>query len=425
MKKIMIQVDGTNFINNGDFTDQQINQLSQMKLIRKYNKNDLIGFKLAFVGCIELSNLILVSLPYGVTELQIKDCTESQIRPFLVNVIKAIRQYSNKIDIVTSGKIAASFYLLDDLESNGLLSKYIKSDSKKESGKINWSKTIKHSIPTKIGETWSYTNFFRRGNTKHESHELTIIHKWAINQAYNLISLISDDYKIDPDDYETCLSASEINEIIFRIQPKLTKDRDIYVLDMIHQLVCNNDQYNVSAIYTKNFNLIWEQALQNVLKHDIFLKNKVPNVQWQDISTVTDDFNIKAKFKGGVPEVDIIFQANNTLHILDAKYYDLFNGGGRPGLTDLWKQFYYGQAYKAIFDTQSQPFNGFVFPCFMPDSSMFIKKFSSVKFSVNSESGEINNLTEIPAFIASIDSVLDCYLQKKYLQEDYLKLTNL
>jgi len=425
MKDIRIQIDGTNFINNGDFTDQQIHQLAQIKLIKKYNKKNITGFKLAFVGCVELNDLVLVSLPYGITSKQIQGCTESKIRSLLVNVIKSIKQYTNKTDVVTSGKIAASFYLLDDLESNGLLTKFIKSDSTKDNGSINWAKTIKRNTPFKIGNTWGYTDFIRRGNINHETHELTMVHKWAIKEAFSLISLISDDYKIDIDDYETHLSESDIKEILFRLQPKLTKDRDIHVLDMIHQLINENDRFNISAIYTKNFNLIWEQALQNVLEHNQLLRDKIPNVLWNDISEVTNELKIKVKSEGGSPEVDIIFKVNDTLHVLDAKYYDLFNKGSRPGLTDLWKQFYYGQAYKAIFDTKELPNNGFVFPCFMPESSIFIKKFSTVNFSVNSESGEINNLTEIPAFVASINLVLDSYLHKKSLQKYYLEIIDI
>ena len=423
MKNIIIQIDGTNFVNNGDFTDQQINQLTQIKLIKKYNHKNVSGFKLAFVGCIELDDLVLISLPYGITRRQIQGCTKSKVRSLLVNVIKSIRKYTNNIDVVLSGKIAASFYLLDDLENNGLLTKFIKSDSKKDAGSINWAATIKRNNPVKFGKIWAYTDLIRRENTNHETHELTLIHKWAIKQALSLISLISDDYKIDIEDYETHLSENDIKEMLFRLQPKLTKDRDIHVLEMVQQLLSESDQFAISAIYTKNFNLIWEQALQTVLKHDQLLKSKIPNVIWNDISEVTQDLEIKEKFEGGSPMVDIIFKANGTLHILDAKYYDLFNKGGRPGLSDLWKQFYYAQAYKAIFETKELPVNGFVFPCFMPDTVVFIKEFSSVNFSVNSELGEKCNLTKIPAFVASINLVLDSYLHGKSLQDEYIKLT--
>jgi len=293
-------------------------------------------------------------------------------------------------------------------------------NSEKDKGAINWGKTIKRSTPFKSGNSWIYTDFIRRHNINHDENELTLIHKWSIKQAIDLLSFISDDFPLLTDDFDTQLTIDDVKDIALKLYPKITKDREIYIINLILQLINEKSEFDLSAIYTKNFNLIWEKALQKTLGHNEFLKNKIPKVKWNDVITITEALHISPTLNAASPEVDIIFQTESELHILDAKYYDIFNNKSRPGLTDLWKQFYYGQAYKAILEIDEIPHNGFVFPCYMPKSDYFIKKFASVEFFVNLKNGSHNKLTEIPAYVASLQLVLDAFIYSESIQNKYL-----
>lgn len=423
MKNICIQIDGT-AITHDILTEYQIQKLYELGLIKKIQINNFPVFKLSFVGCIEVDEIILISLPYGVTKLQLEKLPKKSFHNLIKSLIKSIRffshHYLNNNEFVLSGKLAASFYLLEDFENNGILTKHIKYNAEKDRGSINWGKTIKKNTPFKSGSSWIYTNFIRRHNINHDENELTLIHKWAVKEAINMLSIISDDFPSIPDDFETQLTNDDVKEIALRLYPKITKDREIHVVELILQLVNESSNFELSAIYTKNFNLIWESALQKVLEHSHELKNKIPKVRWNDIAITTKELEMHSLIKGVSPEVDIIFQAGTDLHILDAKYYDLFNTGSRPGLTDMWKQFYYGQAYKVILESEETPKNGFIFPCFILQPEIFIKKFSSVEFFVPISNGDQNKLTEIPAYVASLQIVLDSFIYSQSLQNKYL-----
>lgn len=424
MKNICIQIDGSLLTPNEIFTEYQIAKLLKLGLVKKIQKNNFSDVKISFVGCIELNDVILISLPYGVSYNQLKNTTFKDYQDLIISIIKSIRFFSHHYldnnEFVLSGKLAASFYILEDFENHGILTKLIKYNSKKDKGSINWGKTIKRKIPFKASNSWVYKDFIRRHNINHDDNELTLIHKWSIKKAIDLLSFISNDFPLFTDDFDTQLTIHDVKDIALKLHPKITKDREIYVINLILQLINETSSFDLSAIYTKNFNLIWEKALQKTLGHNEFLKNQIPKVKWNDDITSAQALHISPTINAASPAVDIIFQSGSDLHILDAKYYDVFNNKSRPGLTDLWKQFYYGQAYKAILEVDEIPHNGFVFPCYMPQSDYLIKKFSSVEFCVNSKSGNHNKLTEIPAYVASLQLVLDAFIYSESIQNQYL-----
>ncbi|TLU65297.1 LlaJI family restriction endonuclease [Thalassotalea litorea] len=424
MSLVNIQVDGCVFRCEDLFAEEQIANLTSNNLLKSACSDNKYKVKTTFVGCIEVGDTLLISLPYGITSKQLNTNYPHQFKSLVVKVIKSIKHFSHhylgKNEIVQSGKLSAALLILEDYELNGILTKYNKQNFVRDKGKINWNNTLKKSQPYKLSNSWIYKDYYRKTSMKHDNHELTLIHNWAIHESLNLVEFISDEFNYDKDDFESHLTKSEVNEIVFKLYPKTTKDRELYVLDLISQLSNEKEQYSISAIYTKNFNLIWEKALQFTLGHDSTLREDIPKVNWNDCKKITEKLEIKPKNEGGAPEVDIIFKNNDQLHVLDAKYYDLFNAGTRPGLTDLWKQFYYGQAYQAIYNLDMLPKNGFIFPYFTLLNENSFRIFSEVLYSVEKESGASKELTKIPAFVASISDVLEAYLSDKNLIDDYL-----
>ncbi|TYK66031.1 LlaJI family restriction endonuclease [Colwellia echini] len=418
-KDILIKVDGLSIQPEDKLDDSQINILLTHKLITQ--SVDLI-YKVSFVGCIEVKGRVIISLPYGVSINQLSRLSFLGLRSYIIKIIECIRIFERHFigenEIVSSGKIAASFSLIEDFEENGFITKFIKENSINGTGSIDWKRTIKKFQPFKISDSWVHKNLVTRSNTNHENHELILVQKWALNQATKYSSLLSDEHQILEDELECNLSRDEVTEIVMRLYPKSNKDREIYVLDLILQLLDEQEGTEFSAIYTKSFNLIWEETLQQVLGHNQKLKDKAPRVMWNDDHSVNEELEIKSKPTGSAPQVDIIFENEDRLYIFDAKYYDIINNGNRPGLTDLYKQFYYGEAFKAILGLSDLPENGLIFPCYMPNQNDYLVKFTDVEYLVRGE-GYLNKITKIPAYVASIEKTIDAFLfgqsLKKYL----------
>jgi hypothetical protein len=422
-EKILVKVDGLAIEPTDNLTDSQINKLLTYKLI---TKNTNLVYKVSFVGCVEVEGTIIISLPYGVSINQLSNSGFLGLRPFIIKLIKCIRiferHYVDKNEIVSSGKIAASFSLIEDFEENGFISKFIKENTINGTGSVNWKRTIKKFQPFKIGKSWIYKDVVTRSNTHHENHELILVQKWALSQATKYSLLLSDEHHIIEDVLESHLTQTEVIEIVSRLYPKSTKDREVYILDLILQLLDDQSTTQFSAIYTKSFNIIWEESLQQVLEHNHTLKEKAPNVTWNDDTSVNERLGIKNRTIGASPQVDIIFEKNDILYILDAKYYDIINNGNRPGLTDLYKQFYYGQAFKDILSLSDLPENGLIFPCYMPNEKDYLFKFTDVEYVVKLD-GSLNKITQIPAYVASIEKTIDAFIAHQSLQEEFLKIT--
>lgn len=420
---ILIKVDGLNIEPVDKLTDSQISQLLNYKLI---TPNANLIYKVSFVGCVEVEGRVIISLPYGVSINQLSNLNFVGLRQFIRKMIKCIRffdgHFIGKNEIVSSGKIAASFSLIEDFEENGFIKKFIKENIVNGTGSINWKRTIKSFQPFKVGNSWVYKDMVTRSSTHHENHELILVQKWALKQATKYASLLSDEHQVIEDELEANLTQAEVIEIVTRLYPKCTKDRELYTLGLILQLLDEQNTSEFSAIYTRNFNVIWEKALQKVLGHNHILKEKAPRVTWNDDNSINNMLGLKNKTIGSSPEVDIIFEDKETLYILDAKYYDVINNGNRPGLTDLYKQFYYGQAFKTILGLSELPQNGLIFPCYMPNQDDYLIKFTNVEYVVKIDEG-VNKITEIPAYVASIEKTIDAFITHHSLQEEFLKIT--
>lgn len=403
--------------------EEQVQVLIDRNLITIDNDS---GYKVLFVGCIEVGKNIIISLPYGfsATQLPTRYGEFSNFKPFIIKLIKCIRifqhHFSAHKEIVSSGKLGASFSLIEDFEENGFITKYIKSNTVNGCGSINWNKTIKSFQPFKVGDSWLYKDVVTRNNIHHDNHELILVHKWALTKAIEYSSLLTDSHESIEAEVECHLTEAEVTEIVTRIYPKSTKDRDIYVLDLVLQLLDEQKITEFSAIYTTSFHVIWEVALQAVLDHEPALKEKAPQVTWNDDDIINKRLGINNRIKGTTPEVDIIFENKNRLHILDAKYYDVINNNNRPGLTDLYKQFYYGQMFKNTLAMNELPQNGLVFPCYIPEEEEYLIKFSNIKYDVKL-GGNLTKVTEIPAYVASIDQTIDAFITHRSLQESYLQ----
>jgi len=421
MNNTLIKVDGSEFEKLATISDDTLNQLISKRLLKKTDDN---RFKISFVGYIEINGTVLISVPYGVSTNQLAN-NRVEIQHLIKKVIKVIQffsqHYSGANEFCISGKIAASFKILEDFENYGLITRNKRTNSLRGTGAIDWTKTIRKNTPAKSGKNWIYESLVRRNKKIHESHELTALHRWALCKSLGHIQIVSDEFEHMNDLFTNILSNEEASGIASRQIGIATRDRDLLFLDLVQKLLSNDATETISAIYTSSFNIIWEKALQFVFKHEKKLKKKLPNVIWADDDTSMQQLHIKPRSSSGSPEVDIAFMNNNELYILDAKYYDLFNTGYRPGLTDLWKQFYYEQAYKIATSSNSTPKGGLIFPYFDTGKKLTIKKFSTVQFHVESANSDKVEMANIPAFVASIDDVLEQFLTGISSQKDYIR----
>lgn len=379
------------------------------------------AFTSSFVGLFYTPKMIVFSLPYGVSSDALDEMSDERLRNFLINVIKSITQfeshYSGYKEITLSGRMEAALNLLEEYEEFGFLKLYEKKNSKQASGKTNWNRTIKTYIPLKQGDTWIYDSYIRRKNVSHHGHDFVELQKWALRHALELTYFITDDFDITSELLNTDLNIVEARELFLRLRNNSTKDREIYLLELIGTLLDEETNLLGYSIYTKHFKVIWEKALQNTLLHDSSLVNLIPRVSWKDDEIVLNSLSLDILGTTGRPEVDIIFEEEDKLYILDAKYYDLRTR--RPGLKDLYKQLFYGVAFQYLLNLENLPENGFIFPILSPEKQKTFSKFSLVQYKLQ----ELNkDLANIPAYFADINMVLKSFVEHKELRTEYLKI---
>ena len=377
-------------------------------------------YKSNFVGLFCTPTLVVFSLPYGASKETIDSLSFENLRMFLINIVKSIRRfeshYKGDKEIILSGRMEAAIHLLEEYEEYGFLKLYEKKNSSQASGKTNWNRTIKAFTPIKQGNTWVYNSYIKRKNVSHQSHDFIMLQKWALKYALEKTYFVTDEFNVSEELLETNLTLNEAKELFLKLRNSSTKDREIYILELIGSLINEDDKLSSYAIYTKHFKVIWEKALQQTLAHNSNLVNLVPHVDWRDDKAVLNNLNLKVAGSKGKPEVDIIFQENNKLYILDAKYYDLRNR--RPGLTDLYKQLFYGVAFKSLLNLEHLPENGFIFPILSNNNSEVFYKFSIVEYKLQEADKDLAN---IPAYFANVNTVLKSFVEYKELRTEYLK----
>lgn len=326
----------------------------------------------SFCGLVANKDNINIFLPRSVSESDILPEHRQKIASHLLQSIDRYGRVS-KTSIKASddgdgGKgleqLSLMLSLLDDYQNYGLYSRRQILHTK-NTGRVNWHKTISKNLPypdsrgdpiyvNLVGQRSRYLT-----NTEVSRIHADIIRKiskkygWIVNEHIFLFEQELKDipFPLGTDDFQLSVIRKELNQTY--------SDRDIQLLqNLINYLESKggDNQSNFIAGLTR-FHHAWEHMLHEIFENTIKINNQLPAPVY-----IYENDMPQTAFEHGM-RTDIVLEdkINETITIVDAKYYAATNVGNAPSWSDIVKQFFYAEAMVEIFPEHTI-LNIFIFP---------------------------------------------------------------
>lgn len=333
--------------------------LNNDKKIIEVNKNNI---KFKFVGILVYKKEILIILPKYSKELH----NESEKLECIKKIIKVFKRIPNKFikdkndsffisnNIANNeiSEIALADYIIKDFRNYGCYTKKDKIKSINNNSNINWKNTINSFNPIIINDQVLYTEYISENFIMNNSSFISALHlnvyNYLLVKYKDLLGYNSTKLSLK----KTKNSLSKLGNkkyILDKIKKELEytfSDRETNVLKAIYNFFENNDYFNnnkLSIFGTTSFELVWEYICKYIFDDKYrYFKNDIPFPEWY----VGNDIKYESKKNNLIP--DIISIHNQTMFILDAKYYSISisnqNIIGNPGNYDIIKQYIYEMA---------------------------------------------------------------------------------
>ncbi|WP_142919886.1 LlaJI family restriction endonuclease [Peribacillus glennii] len=330
------------------YQDSVYEELFQMGYCEKKMNGNFI-FKCT--GFIFLNNTFFIIFPKG---YRLPDDNKELIDHIRVLVSTLIR-YKRENKLVeeenelnsSAGEIensvAAALWLLQDYKENNFIRRNVKKKRINHGNKINWPLTIKKVNPTISNSRPVYLNFVTEKSFEDSEHILYALHRYVVQKSFQKYGWLVD-VLIEVDPFFDELPVNQ-QLALFVLQRELQNtflEREIRLLNYIIEFISgsgeNNNEKTFYTLITSYFHHVWEVICSYVFKSEYLqLKDNIPQPVW----------HIKGTTKTPRQIPDILFLEQDTLYVLDAKYYDVANN--LPGWHDLVKQFFYAVSLKTVY----------------------------------------------------------------------------
>lgn len=366
------------------------------------------GKRVCFCGLIQSDTHSYVFLPRKMPK-------EKELVP---NLFSSIRQYSkhseniyhpddegdnfrgkNELQLVTS--------ILSDFHTNGIYTRRNRL-KKKNTGKPNWSRTMKNFNPFFSSNGAIYFDYSGSMTTNQSDSEVSRIHAYIVKTLDNTYGKILFGFQSYRDD--SLLAPKKIDKrylitVLKSEMHSLYSDRDIrllkFLINYIETIYGRTKSEVVIGI--KNFHSMWEYMLKQTISGTVDINKEFSIPTYVHINGQ----HLRAAQKGQRTDIIVYDEANNTYIIIDAKYYDAIDLQSSPGWGDLLKQFFYAKALKAI-RTDAKVYNYFIFPGDKKIlSSVYMQKHNST------ESDDLYG--QIQCLYVSPNSVMKAYTEGNIL----------
>src|SRR5574344_206560 len=140
-----------------------------------------------FVGIKCINNELKIYFPVGYKQDPNED--DKAIRKNILNLVSVLSSFSEKYGMLTAADILSSskdvqfpihayLFIISDFLNRGYYTKKESQYRKDISGKINWSRTIKHIRPQICNEDAVYFNFITRHTDYNQSQLISQIHRY-------------------------------------------------------------------------------------------------------------------------------------------------------------------------------------------------------------------------------------------------------
>ncbi|MCF6437755.1 LlaJI family restriction endonuclease [Pseudoalteromonas sp. MMG022] len=356
------------------FEDRQsIVKAMPKKLVHNLSKLGLLygnGQKVMFCGLINFDDQIAVFLPRNSDFVEVD---ELSTRKVCATLLKALKRYLddkdnaiNADELIDEGiygqeYLGFIFALFEDYFNNGLFTRRV-SERKVNSGKVDWNRTIKQSIPYMSADSPVYLKLAGSIKRVYSNCETAKIHAEILRKLDKKIGwLINDDGAITKQLINIPVSSMDNDAKIYHLNNELTRaysDRDIYLIkQLISYLKLESmSQKSDFSIGVKRFEGMWEYMLLKTLKNVFPVNKKLAKPVYKI------DGELKLASRKG-QRTDIVLRDPETgdFTVIDAKYYSAKSVETAPGWPDLVKQIFYAHAVKSIYP-ESNVSNMFIFP---------------------------------------------------------------
>lgn len=310
------------------------------------------------------------------------------------------------------GNLITIYRLIQDFFQNGYLIKEMRVKTVNYSGRTDWPSTIRKKQPVFSGGSVIYVDHISHKTTVDKQNLLLRLHKYCIYKGIEKYGWL---FGVSPDIVEpqkNALNNYDLDSIINFLTGELNNtfvEREIQVIKLLIQFLYGinpeKSEDRLETLATPYFQNVWETMCSVNFNNQYHrLKNVIPKLKWQ--------IDSKASVRPQRPDLMVIKE--DTLYILDAKYYD--TDRNLPGWGDIVKQLFYAVTIRKKIESESLrlagfdvssitgTFNAFLFPSGNPEAIKYIGK-------VEVDQNEL--LGEVKAFKVNTFLTMKCYVGKE------------
>ena len=434
------------------FSLEEISHLRNSKIVKKSRSEDILNF----VGILNPkykndninTNYSIIVLP---KYLHKKKISKEERIEHISYILKALRKYKTedkKVELENNIFLPSSIgstnafslaeYLIKDYLERGIYRDNRTIFSEKNSGRIDWKRTIESFTPIKSNNTLFYPKTIKKKRISQEHKIISNFHKYALKVSIEKFGSLLG-YSFNADIIPTVENMPLIKEVLrrgeqSRVYYELIKElrgkygsRDIKLLRNLINFISpkySSDVNNI-VIGIRNYELLWERMVmqifdpgekKNTTTHRI--KENFSPPSWRNLEHA--EITTKKPSKSIPDTISKVGKDFSKLIIIDSKYYHLdyddFNGlfeGSNPRVNDVIKQIAYEEVIRSH-NLKSQIVNVFMFPEYYGISNnKLVKPFGTV-FIPGLE-------TKKPIINCLIDTnlVLRYYVQGIYLKKNF------
>lgn len=233
-----------------------------------------------------------------------------------------------------SSRISSAIFIVEDYLQYGLIRREHEICTTTRLGRTDWTRTINKTIPLIEKRGIAYPEPVMRVSTFDSGNVLRQIHEFIVGDCASLWGWLLN---YDGEELGVKQLPCPLDEAIDILREELANtfvQREIALLntmiEYLNALRGVRDNSKMEFLCTPYFHWIWEAICGYIFDNDYnHLKVYVPSPEWHS-----------NMFIAGIEQrPDILFHDEDTLYILDAKYYNYHRNV--PGWHDVVKQFYY------------------------------------------------------------------------------------
>lgn len=247
-------------------------------------------------------------------------------------------------------EIALSLELINDYELHGILSRPHTIKTTRPIGRVDWNRTIAR-IQTLVSESGPfYSESIHTAQKQVETNPISILHKAIVQHCLTAFGWMlhprQQIYISQMEETPELWLPYSLNECLAILDNELNSafsDRELFVIHTMKRLLHAADRNQLKqkiAYGTRFYWEIWERGCKRLFADDSKLyETMLPQPSWTPIANA----HIAKPHISQRP--DVLSVLEETLYILDAKYYDAQRS--LPGWEDIGKQYWYEETIRA------------------------------------------------------------------------------